>query len=240
MRIAVGSIMQETNTFSPVPGTLDSFRRVFYACGDAVTEQLGDSSTEVTGFYDVLLTAGHDVVPTVAAMAVSGGRLTRPTYELLRAQLISRLVGQGRLDGLLLALHGAMCVEGDDDGDGSLLADVRAVVGNDLPVFVTHDLHANLTKRRASLCDGIVGYHTAPHVDHRETGRRAARLLLRTLEAWYEEDGSAKNAGKVLYLHPNTVRYRIRRIEDLTGHDLNRPKCVAEVYLALQAVRLGL
>jgi microcystin degradation protein MlrC len=182
MRIAVGSIMQETNTFSPVPGTLDSFRRVFYACGDAVAEQLGDSSTEVTGFYDVLLAAGHGVVPTVAAMAVSGGRLTRPTYELLRDQLISRLAGEDRLDGLLLALHGAMCVEGDDDGDGSLLADVRAVVGSDLPVFVTHDLHANLTKRRASLCDGIVGYHTAPHVDHRETGRRAARLLLRTLE----------------------------------------------------------
>jgi hypothetical protein len=65
-------------------------------------------------------------------------------------------------------------------------------------------------------------------------------ILLRTLEAWYEQDGSAKNAGKTLYVHPNTVRYRIRRIEDLTGRDLNRPVCVAELYLALQAVRLGL
>jgi DNA-binding PucR family transcriptional regulator len=65
-------------------------------------------------------------------------------------------------------------------------------------------------------------------------------ILLRTLEAWYEQDGSAKNAGKNLYVHPNTVRYRIRRIEDLTGRDLNRPVCVAELYLALQAVRLGL
>lgn len=65
-------------------------------------------------------------------------------------------------------------------------------------------------------------------------------ILLRTLEAWYEQDGSAKNAGKNLYVHPNTVRYRIRRIEDLTGSDLNRPVCVAELYLALQAIRLGL
>jgi DNA-binding PucR family transcriptional regulator len=64
-------------------------------------------------------------------------------------------------------------------------------------------------------------------------------LLLGTLEAWYSEGGSAKNAGKVLYVHPNTVRYRIRRIEDLTGRDLDHPQCVAELYLALQAVRLG-
>jgi hypothetical protein len=63
-------------------------------------------------------------------------------------------------------------------------------------------------------------------------------ILLCTLEAWYAEGGSAKNAGRVLYVHPNTVRYRIRRIEDLTGRDLDRPTCVAEVYLALRAVRL--
>ncbi len=65
-------------------------------------------------------------------------------------------------------------------------------------------------------------------------------ILLNTLEAWYAEGGSAKNAGKVLYVHPNTVRYRMRRIEDLTGRDLDRPQSVAELYLALQAVRLGL
>jgi hypothetical protein len=65
-------------------------------------------------------------------------------------------------------------------------------------------------------------------------------ILLTTLEAWYAEGGSAKNAGKHLYVHPNTVRYRIRRIEDLTGRDLDHPRCVAELYMALQAVRLGL
>jgi hypothetical protein len=65
-------------------------------------------------------------------------------------------------------------------------------------------------------------------------------ILLTTLDTWYAEGGSAKNAGKILYVHPNTVRYRIRRIEDLTGRDLDRPQCVAELYLALQAVRLGL
>jgi PucR-like helix-turn-helix protein len=65
-------------------------------------------------------------------------------------------------------------------------------------------------------------------------------ILLCTLDAWYAEGGSAKDAGKILYVHPNTVRYRIRRVEDLTGRDLDRPTCVAELYLALQAVRLGL
>jgi hypothetical protein len=65
-------------------------------------------------------------------------------------------------------------------------------------------------------------------------------ILLSTLEAWYAQGGSAKNAGKNLYVHPNTVRYRLRRIEDLTGRDLDRPQAVAELYMALQAVRLGL
>jgi hypothetical protein len=64
-------------------------------------------------------------------------------------------------------------------------------------------------------------------------------ILLSTLEAWYTEGGSAKNAGKILYVHPNTVRYRMRRIEELTGRDLDRPQSIAELYLALQAVRLG-
>ncbi|MET0135656.1 MAG: helix-turn-helix domain-containing protein [Kibdelosporangium sp.] len=65
-------------------------------------------------------------------------------------------------------------------------------------------------------------------------------VLLTTLEAWYAVGGSAKDAGKSLYVHPNTVRYRLRRLEDLTGRDLDRPQGVAELYLALQAVRLGL
>ena len=66
-------------------------------------------------------------------------------------------------------------------GDTALLMELRSELGEDRPIFVTHDLHANVTRKRIELCDALVGYHTAPHVDHRLTAARAACLLLRTL-----------------------------------------------------------
>jgi microcystin degradation protein MlrC len=182
MKIAVGAIIQETNTFSPVPATLESFQRAYYLEGEKIPQNLRNSSTEVTGFYDIFAGTQHEIIPTIAAMAVSGGRLEGSAYATLRDELLSRLFGYGKPDGLLLALHGAMCTEDDDDGDGKLLAEIRAAVGQDCLIVVTHDLHANLTRKKTSSCDGIVGYHTTPHVDHRSTGARAAKLLLRSLE----------------------------------------------------------
>jgi microcystin degradation protein MlrC len=181
VRIILGAIIQETNTFSPAPGTLDQFRTVFYLKGDEIPQRLSDSSVEISGMYEVLGPLGHTLVPTVAAMATSGGRLSRRTYETLRDDLLRPVRSGAKADAVLLALHGAMSTEDEDDGDGALLAELRNVVGPECPVFVTHDLHANLTQKRVVLCDALVGYHTAPHVDHRQTGARAARLLLRTL-----------------------------------------------------------
>jgi microcystin degradation protein MlrC len=181
MKIAIAAIIQETNTFSPVPATLDHFRGVFYLTGEEIPNRLSDSSTEISGFYEVLRNTEHEIVPTVAAMAVSGGPLTRTTYQELRDRLVAPLLS-ARPDAVLLALHGAMCTEDHADGDSEVVAEVRSTLGEDLPIFVTHDLHANVTHRRVELCDALVGYHTAPHVDHRSTGARAARLLLRTLE----------------------------------------------------------
>src|SRR5262245_46958627 len=181
MKITIGAILQETNTFSPEAGNLAHFKSVYHLSGDEIPARLIDSSTEVSGFYDVLTETGCEIVPTVAAMAVSAGRLSPETYESLRDQLLEGVRRTGRPDGILLALHGAMCLEDDDDGEGRLLSELRDAIGKDAPVIVTHDLHANVTQRRSTLCDAIIGYRTAPHIDHRETGARAARILLRAL-----------------------------------------------------------
>jgi len=180
LRIAIGALMQETNSFSPVPGTEDHFRGGLLR-GAEIRDRLHNAPGEVAGFYDVLEEAGVEVAPTLSAKGVSAGRLSRKTYEALRDELLAAIVGAGRLDGILLALHGALALEHDDDGDGRLLDELREVVGRQCLVVITHDLHANITSRRASLCDAIVGYKTAPHIDQRETGAHAARLLLRSL-----------------------------------------------------------
>jgi microcystin degradation protein MlrC len=87
----------------------------------------------------------------------------------------------GRLDGLLLALHGAMCAEGCDDAEGALLETIRALTGPELPIVLTLDLHANITERMGQHADAILGYRTYPHLDLYETGAAAAELLLHTL-----------------------------------------------------------
>jgi microcystin degradation protein MlrC len=183
VRIVLGAIIQETNTFSPSPTTLDHFRAVYYLKGEDILKRLGDSSTEVSGMLEVLGATGYELVPTVAAMATSGGPLTRHTYQTLRDELLGPIRSGPKPDAVLLGLHGAMCTESNDDGDSELLTELRNAVPPKCPVFVTHDLHANLTQKRISLCDALVGYHTAPHVDHRQTGARAARLLLRTISS---------------------------------------------------------
>lgn len=181
MRVLIGAIIQETNTFSPVPGDIDDFRSLYYLKGEDIPRALSESSTEISGMYEVFRASGHRVIPTVAAMATSGGRLTNETYERLRDDLLTPTLAGPRPDAVLLALHGAMCTEKEDDGDGAILRDLRDAIGAECPVFVTHDLHANLTEQRARLCDALIGYRTSPHIDHRETGVRAAQLLVRTL-----------------------------------------------------------
>src|SRR5262249_16194532 len=128
MKIAVGAVIQESNSFSPLPTTLDHFRGIFYLRRDEIPKRLRDSSTEVSGFYEVLGETNYEVVPTVAAMAVSGGPLNRKTYQELRDALLLP-IASARPDGVLLALHGAMSTEDSDDGDSEILQELRSEVG---------------------------------------------------------------------------------------------------------------
>jgi DNA-binding PucR family transcriptional regulator len=63
-------------------------------------------------------------------------------------------------------------------------------------------------------------------------------MLLGTLRAWFEAGGSAVETGRRIYCHPNTVRYRLRRLQEHTGRSLDNPRAVAELLAALEALRL--
>ena len=102
-------------------------------------------------------------------------------FETIRDDLVARLRAAGPVDGVFLVLHGAMVVDGLDDGTGEILRAVRAVVGPEVPVVGTVDLHANVTDRMASTATALVGYHTAPHIDQAETGLRGLALLRDTI-----------------------------------------------------------
>lgn len=183
LRIGVASVMQETNTWSPVPCTIDDFRCQDLAVGHDVAARYAGTSTEVGGALREITAAGHHAVPLVRAWANSSGRLTSDTLAELRTLLAGQLLLSPPLDGLVLSLHGAMAADDLDDADLALVRTARSALGPDVPIAVCFDLHANVTTELVSEASLLTGYHTYPHTDLEVTGARAARLLVDLLEA---------------------------------------------------------
>ena len=177
MNIAIASILQESNTFSPVATRYEDFSPVF---GNDALRRHDGKLTEMGGFIAVLRDAKVPIRPVCAAWAITANRLIKPDFDRLAVEFEIAL-RRAKPDALLLAMHGAQTAGGEDDVEGHILERARAVLGPHRPVVLTLDLHANITRRMVALATAIVGYHTYPHVDMFETGRKAARLLLRIL-----------------------------------------------------------
>jgi len=169
MRIAIGGISHESNTFNPTYTELDAFNVIR---GNSIL------SLKVSKF---LLKAGVDVIPTIYARALPSGTIKREAYLSLKNELIERLCEAGRVDGVYLILHGAMEVEGIGDGESDLIKAVREVVGDEALISASLDLHGNISPTLLENADILTAYRTAPHRDVEETRIRAANLLLKSL-----------------------------------------------------------
>jgi microcystin degradation protein MlrC len=180
-RIAVGGVLYEGNTFSKVRTELVDFEHKYLVVGYAMIDALGNTNVEVAGAFSAIDAAGLEIVPLIATHGGAGGRVTSECYTELKGLLIERLRSVGPIDGVYLALHGAMICEGEDDAEGDILSSVRAVIG-DIPLSVSCDMHAHITKRMIDTCSILVGYQHYPHDDTFETGARAAGLLVRTVK----------------------------------------------------------
>jgi microcystin degradation protein MlrC len=178
MVVAIAGILQESNTFSPVKTRYQDFSPVF---GETALERHRGKATEMGGFIEVLSAARVRIAPVCAAWAITAGRMIRRDYDRLAGEFERHLARVRRPTALLFAMHGAQTAEGVDDVEGALLAIARRVLGATVPIVVTLDLHANVTRAMIEHATAIVGYHTYPHVDLYETGVKAAHLLLRTL-----------------------------------------------------------
>jgi microcystin degradation protein MlrC len=181
MRIGVAAIHQESNTFSPVLSDFDDFAVHGFYAGEEVREQLRGTNTEVGGALSFLESEGETAVPLIRAWAQSSGRLSDAAFQELGRQLSSSLDDAVPLDGLILALHGAMVTETIDSADAELVAIARRALGPSVPIAVCLDLHANVTRELSDQSDILIGYKTHPHVDMYETGVRTARLLVSLL-----------------------------------------------------------
>lgn len=184
-RIAVGGILHETSTFLPQATTCADFAHGFGLYrGDQIVGRFHGANMCIGGFLDAAEQEGFVAVPLLWGFAYPSGVVGRADYEELKQEYLERLRAadaEAPLDGVLLDLHGAMVVEGLEDGDGDLVAAVRAAIGPERPLVVTYDLHGNHTSHRMRLATASIGYDTYPHVDMAERGREAGRLIARTL-----------------------------------------------------------
>ena len=183
MRIATGNIGHESSTFTPIETPYEVFQessRGFHR-GPELIEAMRDTNTGCGGFIDGAATHGYELVPLLWTFAEPSGPVHAEAWTRLKAEFLERLEAAMPVDGALLDLHGAMVIQGIDDGEGDLLRGVRAILGPDRPVIVTLDLHANISDTMAELSDVIIPCDTYPHVDFRERGREAADLIVRTL-----------------------------------------------------------
>ncbi|MDD4777655.1 MAG: M81 family metallopeptidase [Fermentimonas sp.] len=173
-RIAIAGIAIESSTFSP-----------------AVTheEAFGTREGEDVFSYYPFMNPDSGIInravwlPTLRGHAMPGGIVTLEAYESLVTKTLSMLEANLPLDGLFFDVHGAMSVQGLDDPEGDFLQRIRELVGNEVLVSTTMDLHGSVSPRLAKNSDLITCYRLAPHEDAIETKKRAVTNLLNRLES---------------------------------------------------------
>ena len=166
-RIGIAGIAIESSTFSPHRTTVDDFR---------VTR-----GADLLARYAFLDFPDIEWVPLLHAVSLPGGAVTEETYAALSEEIYARLRAAGPLDGLFFDIHGAMSVLGRVDVEADLIEGIRAVIGPDVLVSASMDLHGNVSRRLARALDLITCYRKAPHTDAWDTRERAVRNLVKRL-----------------------------------------------------------
>lgn len=184
-RIAIVGLHLEANGFAPVTTRAD-FEAECWTVGNRISlEARGVSHLplEIPGFYDQMDATGPWIpVPLILAAAQPGGPIVQSVFDAFLAEAQTRLAAALPVDGIYVCSHGGSCATEDPDNDGTLVARLRGIVGADVPIVVTHDLHCSLSERMIAACDALIAYRTNPHVDHRERAAEAADLLRRMVD----------------------------------------------------------
>jgi len=188
VRIAFGELSQESDTFSPARQPLAGFEINGILEGDELlampTERVPGHGA-LGGFLSIAQRYGEAcaLVPLMKANGGAGPTISAECHAELEGKFMAHVraaADAAPLDALFLSLHGAAAAEHEDDVEGALLEKVRGVVGDEIPIVVALDHHANITARMALHADALVGHETQPHHQF-DTGSKAAALLFHAL-----------------------------------------------------------
>lgn len=179
MDVAIGAMKHESNTFTRLRTGLEEFDPVE---GEAVFDSSRWAEGSATaGILDALANGDITVIPTLFGSSLPSGIVEADAFEYMKSSIVDG-VREADPNGVCLDLHGSMYADGESDPEGELLSSVREVVGEEIPIVVSLDMHATLTDRMVHAADGFTAYRTAPHTDVYNTGFRAGDLLRTILE----------------------------------------------------------
>lgn len=179
LRIAVGGIVHETHSFADTPTSLADFQSQALHCGDDLLTTMRHTRSAIGGLIEGAAAQGWSLLPTVYGAAMPGGIVTADAYQTMLGELLDRLRAALPVDGVLLALHGAMVTTDMLDPESDLLEQVRHIVGSDVPMVVVLDMHGNISARTVELADILVAFNTNPHLDPHARGLEAVSLMAR-------------------------------------------------------------
>ncbi|MBL8237288.1 MAG: M81 family metallopeptidase [Bryobacterales bacterium] len=230
--IGIAMLMHESNSFNGAPTERADFTVV---AGNAPNWRpfFDAQKNEVTGFLDVLNKEPNvKIVQGLYGGATPKGPVAKAAYESLVAELIASLKTR-KLDGILLALHGAMVAEHFPQADEETLRRVREAFPN-IPIVVTHDFHANISPQTLNYCTALIIYQQTPHIDTRARGQRAASILMRTLRGEIKPVQSIVKAPMVFnILYHNTFAGVLHPItQDSINLENTNPKILSASVLA--------
>ncbi|MEM7030466.1 MAG: M81 family metallopeptidase [Chloroflexota bacterium] len=178
IRVGIAGFSHESNTFSVLPTNLADFRILE---GQAILDNYAQSFHELGGYIAAATEFDFELIPLLTADATPSGPVSSEAYEAITERILTAIEHTPNLDGVLLALHGAMVSEGYLQADGETVRRVRALLGSDFPLIVTHDYHGNIPPQLVEDADALIVYKTCPHIDQKERGLQAADLLMKMI-----------------------------------------------------------
>ena len=180
-RIGLLGIYHESNTFVDSVTTINNFEKGRLLKGSKIIDEYKDAHHELGGAIEVFTKNDVDIIPIFYAETTPGGLITETTYLQLTDQMFRELDSVLHLDACLVVPHGAAVAENHRDMDGDWLQLLRKRLGENIPIVGTLDPHANVSQAMVNCTQGLFPYSTNPHIDQRETGRKAAQFLLKIL-----------------------------------------------------------
>ncbi len=180
-RVVVAEFKHETNCFCPSKTGRKEYEARYLKDSEEVIPFFKDTRTEVGGIIEASEKEGFGIIPVMAANASPSGLVTKEMFEFAKNKIVQTINDTENVEGIFLALHGAMVAEGVPDGEGDLLKAIRNVVGPGMPIVATLDLHGNVTDAMVENVDVFFPYETYPHIDMFERGYEAGKCLARMI-----------------------------------------------------------